>query len=92
MAMVNWGRAERSPVTALETLEVEDLCEQLDSIRSRLKDLSRSLSGDVHRQFGRARHLAAETAEEAEETMKEHLAASMALGVAIGYLLRRETE
>jgi ElaB/YqjD/DUF883 family membrane-anchored ribosome-binding protein len=80
----------------LKTLDADDVYEQLDSIRSYLKRLSQSWNRGAQRQVGRARHFATDTAEEAEEIMKDHLAASiliaLGVGVAIGYLIRRETE
>jgi hypothetical protein len=85
--MANWSRAGH---------ETYDLHGQLDSIRGHLRELSHAFSGASHRQLGRARDLAAETVHEAEETMKDHLAASMLIalgvGVLVGYFIRRETE
>ncbi len=48
------------------------------------------------RQFGRARDFASEAAHDAEEAMKDNLAASLilavGLGVVVGYFIRRGSE
>jgi hypothetical protein len=80
----------------LKELDVDDLHDQLDSVRTHLKDLTGSFGKIANRQWGRARHQAFDTAEEAEELMKDHLVASLiialGIGVAIGYMIRRGTE
>jgi hypothetical protein len=47
------------------------------------------------RQFGRARDFASDAAHDAEEAMKDNLAASLilavGLGIIVGYLLRRSS-
>ncbi len=93
---MNWGRAERETGRVLKALDTEDLYDQLDSIRDSLKGLSRTFGKNAHHQLDRARDYASETAADVEDAMKDHLAASLVialgLGVAIGYLIRRETE
>jgi hypothetical protein len=93
---MNWGRAERETGRVLRALDTEDLHDHLDAIRGHLQELSHAASRTAHQQLGRAREFAVESAHDAEETMKDHLAASLvlalSLGVAIGYLIRRETE
>jgi ElaB/YqjD/DUF883 family membrane-anchored ribosome-binding protein len=85
--MVSWGKAER---------KTGRLSQALDSIRGHLKELSHDFSRTTHHQLGRARAFASETAHDAEDTMHDHLAASMlvalGLGVLVGYLIRRGTE
>ena len=48
------------------------------------------------RQFGRARDFASDAAQEAEQAMRDNLAASLilavGLGVVVGYFIRRGTE
>jgi hypothetical protein len=94
--MTYWSRAEREAKRALQTFDADDLHDQLNSIRDHLMGLSRSFSKATHQRLGHARDFAMDTAHDAEETMKDHLAASMllalGLGVAIGYLIRRGTE
>jgi len=81
---------------AKHTLDIDDLYDQLDSLRSYVQELSASMGKSVSRQYGRTRDFASETAREAEEAMKDHLAASLILaigvGIVVGYLLRRGTE
>jgi len=65
-------------------------------LRNYVQELSASVGKGASRQFGRARDLASETAHDAEEAMKDNLAASLilavGLGVVVGYFLRRSTE
>lgn len=94
---MNWGKAENKASKFLKELDAEDLHDQLDAVRSYLADLAGSLGSVANRQWGRARHRAAGlSAHEAEEIMKDNLAASLVValgvGVLVGYLIRRGTE
>ncbi|XSG83525.1 MAG: hypothetical protein ACPW61_07050 [Methyloligella sp. ZOD6] len=89
--MLGWNERKSS-----RYLDPEDFYDQLDSMRSYMKDLTRSVSKSTGRGVSSARSRAADTAEEAEELMKDNLAASMLLavgiGVVVGYFLRRSGE
>jgi ElaB/YqjD/DUF883 family membrane-anchored ribosome-binding protein len=80
----------------LKETEVKDLQEQLDAVRDYLRDLTTSFSKIANRQWGHARGRAIDTVQEAEEMMKDNLAASLVValgvGVLVGYLIRRGTE
>jgi ElaB/YqjD/DUF883 family membrane-anchored ribosome-binding protein len=80
----------------LKETEVKDLQEQLDAVRDYLRNLTTSLSKIANRQWGHARGRAIDTVQEAEEMMKDNLAASLivalGVGVLVGYLIRRGTE
>lgn len=94
--MMSWGRSEDRASRYLKELDVQDLNDQLDSVRAYLKDLTGTFGKVANRQWGRARHHALDTAEEAEELMKDNLAASLIIalgvGVLVGYMIRRGTE
>ncbi len=94
--MVNRGTAQRESARLLKTLDADDLYDQLDTIGAYLKQLTNAVGKTANRQWGRARHLMADTAHDAEGTMKDNLAASLiiaiGLGVAIGYLFGRSSE
>jgi hypothetical protein len=95
--MMSLARAERKAARLVkENLDVNDLYDQLDTLRDYVQELSQSVSRNANRQFGRARDYASEAAHEAEETMRDHLAASLilalGLGLVVGYFLRRSTE
>jgi len=94
--MVSLARAERKAARLVKDLDIDDLYDQLDSLRSYVQDLTASVSKRAGRQFGRARGYASEAAREAEETMKDNLAASLILalgvGIIVGYFIRRSTE
>jgi hypothetical protein len=94
--MMNWGRTEDRASRYLKQLDVDDLNDQLDSVRAYLKDLTGSFGKIANRQWGRARNQAADTVEEAEDMMRDNLAASLILalgiGVLVGYMIRRGTD
>ena len=83
-------------VRDVKDLDIDDLYDQLDNLRDYVHELSAGVEKSASRQFGRARALASEAAHDAEETMKDNLAASLilavGLGIVVGYFLRRGTE
>ncbi len=94
--MVSWSRAERKAGEFIKELDTDDLYDQLDNMRTYLKELTGAFGKIANRQWGRARELAVDTAHGAEDTMKDNLAASLilavGLGVFIGYMIRRGSE
>ena len=94
--MVNWKKAEHEPGRFLKELNVDEIYDQLDSIRGYLKDLAGSFGRKTSREWSRSRDLVADTAGDAEETIKENLAASLivaiGIGVLIGYMIAHRTE
>jgi len=95
--MLGLARAERKATRFVrDNFDLDDLYGQLDSLRSYVNELSANAGEGASRRYARARDYAADAAQEAEETMKDNLAASLilavGLGVLVGYLLRRGTE
>jgi hypothetical protein len=95
--MLSLARAERKASRFVkDNLAIDDLYEQLETLRDYVQELSASAGKNASRQFSRARTLAADAAQDAEETMKDNLAASLVLavglGILVGYFLRRGTE
>jgi ElaB/YqjD/DUF883 family membrane-anchored ribosome-binding protein len=95
--MLSLARAERKAARLVkDNFDLGDLHDQLDALRSYVNELSSSVGKSASNQFGRARDYASDAAREAEETMKDNLAASLLLavgvGVLVGYFLRRGTE
>jgi len=97
--MTSWGnrgRAEQKAGRFLKELEAQDLHDQLDAVRDYLRDLTSSFSKIANRQWSHTRGRAADTVHEAEEIMKDNLAASLVVAldvsVLIGCLIRRGTE
>jgi hypothetical protein len=95
--MVSLARAERKTARFVkDNLAIDDLYDQIDSLRDYVQELSASAGKTASRQFSRARALASGAAQEAEETMKDNLAASLilavGLGMLVGYFLRRGSE
>jgi ElaB/YqjD/DUF883 family membrane-anchored ribosome-binding protein len=93
---MSWVDRGRDAGRFLKETEVKDLQEQLDAVRDYLRDLTTSFSKIANRQWGHARGRAIDTVQEAEEMMKDNLAASLVValgvGVLVGYLIRRGTE
>jgi ElaB/YqjD/DUF883 family membrane-anchored ribosome-binding protein len=91
-----WGLAERKTSRFGRDLDIDDLYDQLDTLRGYVQALAQGAGKSASHSYGRARDLATEAAQEAEETMKDHLAASiilaLGLGLVVGYFIRRSTE
>jgi ElaB/YqjD/DUF883 family membrane-anchored ribosome-binding protein len=94
--MMSLAKAERKAARLVSNFDIDDLYDQLDNLRAYIQELSSGLGRNAGRQFGRARAYASDAAQEAEEAMKDNLAASLifavGLGVVVGYLIRRSSE
>jgi hypothetical protein len=94
--MMHWGRSGDKASHYLKQLDVDNLNDQLDSVRSYLQDLTGSFGKIANRQWGRTRHQALDTVEDTQELMKDNLAASLVValgvGILVGYFIRRGTE
>ena len=97
--MVNLGKAERKAakfVKDVKDLDVDDLYDQLDGLRDYVNDLSRSVGKRAKSGYKQARHVASDAANEAEEAIRDNLAASLilaaGLGVIVGYLISRSSD
>src|SRR5262245_31286330 len=94
--MMSWGQAERKANKYLKDIDVDDIQDQIDSLRDYLKDLTHAFRKNANRQIDRARGGALDLAQDAEEAMKDNLAASLVLalglGVLVGYFIRRGSE
>jgi hypothetical protein len=93
--MLGLAKAERS-ASRLRDVDIDDLYDQLNTLRDYVTDLTTTAGRGASRQFGRARDFASEAAQEAEGAMKDNLAASLVLavglGIVVGYFIRRGTE
>lgn len=95
--MLGLARPERKSRGFIKgNFDLNELYDQIDSLRSYVSELSQSAGEGASRHYARARDYAADAAREAEETMKDNLAASLLLavgvGVLVGYFLRRSTD
>ena len=97
--MVSLARSERKAarlVRGAKDIDLDDLYDHLENLRDYVHELSQNVGKSASRQYARARAYTSETAQEAEELMKENLAASLilalGLGLVVGYLIRRSTE
>jgi ElaB/YqjD/DUF883 family membrane-anchored ribosome-binding protein len=97
--MVNLGRAERKAakfVKDVKDLDIDDVYDELDGLRAYVNDLSRSVGKSAKSGYKQARHVASDAAQEAEEAIRDNLAASLilaaGLGVIVGYLIGRSSD
>ena len=94
--MTSWGRTEQKASRLLKEYDADDLHDQLDAMRAYLKELTGSFGKIANRQWGRAGNFATDMAHDAEETMRDNLAASLVValgvGVLVGYMIRRGSE
>ncbi len=94
--MMSLSRAERKAARLVNNLDLDDLHEQIDSLRAYVNELTGSAGRNASRQLGRARDFASGAAHDAEDAMKDNLAASLVLalglGLVVGYFIRRSTE
>jgi ElaB/YqjD/DUF883 family membrane-anchored ribosome-binding protein len=97
--MVNMSKAEQKAarlVKDVKDLDIDDLYDQLDGLRGYVNDLSRSVGKSARRGYKQARHIASDAASEAEDAIRDNLAASLILaagvGVIVGYLLGRSND
>ena len=97
--MVSLTRAERKAATLMrdvKDIDLDDLYDQLENLRDYAHQLSQSIGKSASRLYGRARAYTSQAAKEAEELMKDNIAASLiliiGLGLVVGYLIRLSTE
>lgn len=94
--MLGLARAERKAARLVNNIDIDDLYEQIETLRGYVSELSSGLGKNASRRLGRARAYASDAAQDAEETMKDNLAASLVLavglGIVVGYFIRRGSE
>ena len=82
-------------VRDVNALDTDDLYDQIEKLRDNVHQLSQRVGKTVSRRYGRAHDYASEAAKEAEDLMKDNLAASLILalgfGLLIGYFIHRST-
>ena len=95
--MFSLAGAERKAARLLKgNFDLGDLYDQLEALRASVQALSTRAGQGASRGYARTRDLAADTWDDAEDAMKDHLAASLllavGLGIVVGYFIRRGTE
>ena len=90
-----WGNVQKAS-RFVKDFDPDDVYDQIDAMREQLKSLSSGFGKAANQQIGRARDFASDAVQDAEETMKDNLAASLlialGLGVVVGFLLGRGSE
>lgn len=93
--MLSFGHDDAPARNGRHMIGSDEIHAELNAMRSTLRSLSQALAQASRRRAGTMRSYASETVDEAEEVMKEHLAASVllaaGLGVLVGYFLRGNT-
>jgi len=91
-----WGLAERKTSRFGRDLDMNDVYDQLDTLRGYVQELSHGAGKSAKSGYGRARDFASGAAHDAEDTMKDNLAASLVLtlglGIVVGYFIRRGSD
>ena len=95
--MFGLARAERKASRFVkDNVDIDELYDQISTLRDYVAELTSGAGRGASRQFGRARDFASDTAQDAEQAMRDNLAASLilavGLGVVVGYFIRRGTE
>ena len=66
--------------------ETDELADQIDAIRADLQSLSSSVGRIANKQLGRAQDKATETANQAEEAIRQNPLSAVAIAVGLGFL------
>jgi hypothetical protein len=95
--MLGLTRAERNGSRYVrDNVPIDEIYDQLNALRDYVTGLTASAGRGASRQIGHAQALASEAAREAEEAMRDNLAASIllavGLGIVVGYFIRRGSE
>jgi ElaB/YqjD/DUF883 family membrane-anchored ribosome-binding protein len=75
--------AKKSTNTILETYELAD---QIDAIRADIQSLTSTVGRMANKQVNRAQDKAMETANQAEETIRQNPLSAVAIALALGFL------
>jgi hypothetical protein len=81
--MVSWSKAERKAGGFIKELDTDDLYDQLDNVRTYLKELRGAFGKIANRQWGHA----IDTAHDTGDLMKGNLAASLILALGLGVFI-----
>ena len=96
VSLTRAGHKAATLVRDVKDIDLDDLYDQLENLRDYVHELSQSIGKSASRQYGRARAYTSQAAKEAEELMKDNIAASLiliiGLGLVVGYLIRLSTE
>jgi ElaB/YqjD/DUF883 family membrane-anchored ribosome-binding protein len=81
--MSSTDTASKRAATSGESAELAD---QIDAIRADLQNLSSTVGRIANKQIGRAQDKAAETANQAEEAIRQNPMSAVAIAVGLGFL------
>lgn len=66
--------------------ETDELADQIDAIRADIQSLSSTVGRIANKQLGRAQDKATETANQAEEAIRQNPLSAVAIAVGLGFL------
>ena len=94
--MLNLAKAERKAARLVNNLDIDDLYDQIDTLRGYIGGTFLGSRQECQPAVRPRSCYASDTAQDAEEMMKDNLAASLVLavglGVLVGYFIRRGSE
>ena len=78
--------ANRSTSAGTTTGDTEDLAAQVDAIRTDMQNLTSTVGRIANKQLGRAQDKAMETANQAEDAIRQNPLSAVAIAVGLGFL------
>jgi ElaB/YqjD/DUF883 family membrane-anchored ribosome-binding protein len=69
-----------------QSQETQELADQIDAIRSDIQSLTSTVSRIANKQINRAQDKAVETANQAEEAIRQNPLSAVAIAVGLGFL------
>ncbi len=69
-----------------QSQEAQELADQIDAIRSDIQSLTSTVSRIANKQINRAQDKAVETANQAEEAIRQNPLSAVAIAVGLGFL------
>ena len=82
--MIGWPSERKASRLLKGNLDIDDVLDELATLRDEVRALAASAGRSAGRDYARARDFALEAVDEAEEVMKDHLAASLILAIGLG--------
>ncbi len=77
---------ETTPKKSSTSRDTDELADQIDAIRADIQSLSSTVGRIANKQIGRAQDKATETANQAEEAIRQNPLSAVAIAVGLGFL------
>jgi ElaB/YqjD/DUF883 family membrane-anchored ribosome-binding protein len=76
----------RAPKRSSTSQDTQELADQIDTIRAEIQSLTSTVGRIANKQLNRAQDKAVETANQAEEAIKQNPLSAIAIAVGLGFL------